>query len=208
MKKIEIINNWKKLSLQLKNKDIFLRPIIEKIGPPKLEIRSNYFRSLVEYIVWQQLSPQVANIIIEKIKLLSPPFPKPDFFIADNVLLLRNAGLSNSKITFLKDLSIKWKSERWRKGISKLSDMDLIRKLCEIKGIGIWTAQMFLIFSLGRPNVLPSLDYGIRKGIKTLYKLDLMPSADEVPKLVSHWESAYSVGSWYIWQALNRKLLI
>jgi len=202
-----ILLDWNRKAEILKKKDLRLAFVIQTIGKPTLEFESNLFRSLVESILSQQLAPTAARTIIQRVRCLNPPFPTASYIRQCRVTRLRKAGVSGQKSGYLKSLAEHWENRQWRSGWKTLADDKLIERLTSVKGIGIWTAQMFLIFSFGRTNVLPVLDYGIRRGIQILYSLPNVPHPNEVPTLVGHWEGAYSVASWYLWQGLDRKIL-
>ncbi|MBI3295170.1 MAG: DNA-3-methyladenine glycosylase 2 family protein [Deltaproteobacteria bacterium] len=199
---------WEHLAHRLRRQDGRLAPLIEAIGAPRLELETSEFRALAENILSQQLATKAARSIIEKVSALSRPFPGPETILKMNVKRLRASGVSQAKVEYLKALSRQWQISVWRKGWGKCSDEDLVERLTQVKGIGEWTAHMFLIFSLGRPNVFPIGDFGIRRGVMWLLKLDEMPLPKQMRELVPEWEGAYSVASWYLWQAQDRKLLI
>jgi len=138
-------------------KDPKLAKIIKQVGPFKIKITKNRFQSLIESIVTQQLSGAAANSIMTKFrKLYNPRFPKPIDVINTTTQSLRKTGLSRMKIMYIKELSKKIeKNELNLRTISILTDEEVITKLTEVKGIGRWTAEMFLIFSLGKLDVLP-----------------------------------------------------
>ena len=198
---------WRKLARDLKERDRALSALIAQIGEPELALQANSFRALIESILSQQLAPKASQTIIERFRLLQPPFPRPEFLLQVKPSRLRSAGVSPQKAGYLVALSEAWQNRRWRRGWGALEDEELVERLVEVKGIGLWTAHMFLIFSLGRPNVLPVGDYGVRRGLQLLYRLPELPSPIEVPEIVPHWKGGYSVGAWYLWRALDRKLL-
>ncbi len=198
---------WKKLSSTLSKADASLRPLIARLGPPTLEFESNHFRALAESILSQQLATAAARSIIGRFKELERPFPKPSSILKWRIPQLRKVGISKAKASYLKALSERWEDATWRRGWVTLSDEILVERLTEVKGIGVWTAHMFLIFSLGRPDVLPTLDFGIRRGIQLLHRLPELPHPKKVPELVPHWKGMSSVASWYVWKSLDSKLL-
>lgn len=198
---------WTELSKHLSRQDHRMRPLIRQIGPPAITLQSAPFRALVESILSQQLAPKASQSIIDRVTALSPPFPTPVALCSISSQRLRGAGVSSQKMSYLRSLCDQWSDRAWRRGWAQCSDEALIERLIKVKGIGEWTAHMFLIFSLGRPNVLPTGDYGVRRGVQLLFDLKEMPGPKQLPALVSHWTGAYSIGSWYLWQALDRKLL-
>jgi len=203
----QVRDEWGTLAKGLSERCRLLRPIIVTVGGPTLEINRNPYRALAESILSQQLAGSAARSIIGKFRQLESPYPRPESVIRWRVEKLRGAGVSAQKAGYLKALSERFLDKRWRRGWDRLEDAELIARLTEVKGIGEWTAQMFLMFSQGRPNVLPTLDYGVRKGAQLLFSLKELPTPKELPGLVKHWEGAYSVGSWYLWRALDQKLI-
>lgn len=199
---------WSSLALELSKRDVKLAPFIEQIGPPHFELRSEPYEALARSILSQQLATAAARTIILRFCELSPPFPSPEFVLKCRTPTLRKVGVSGRKALYLKDLAHFWRNATWRSGWEKLSDEELTNRLVEVKGIGEWTAHMFLIFSLGRPDILPTLDYGVRRGIALIHNLPTLPHPKELPGLVPHWKGAYSVAAWYLWKALDKKLLV
>lgn len=195
---------WITLSQTLHGRDERLAKLILEVGPPTIKLQKNSFRSLSESILSQQLSTASARTIRNRFAALSPPFPDAKTVLRLRKPQFRKAGVSPQKMGYLKSLATHWQDPVWRKGWAKLSDAELIERLTQVKGIGVWTAQMFLMFSLGRTNVLPIDDLGIRKGLQKLYALPELPHSKEVQSHVQHWEGAYSVGSWYLWRILDQ----
>lgn len=202
-----IYEPWTELAFQLAERDVALKPLVEKIGPPQITLRKDQFRALAQAILSQQLATKAAATITERFRALAPPFPGPGDVLKMRGSKLRSVGVSGQKASYLKALSAQWVDPRWRRGWGKLSDEELTERLVAVKGIGEWTAHMFLIFSLGRPNILPVGDFGVRRGIQRLRGLKEMPDPKELPTLVTEWEGAYSVGAWYMWRGLEQKLL-
>ena len=198
---------WESLAKELEKRDKRLRPFIRDIGYPVLELETDAFRALAQSILAQQLATRAAEVIIERFRKLAPPFPRPSAVLSLTPRRLRTAGVSPQKMGYLKALAERWQDASWRRGWTHASDEAVVERLTEVKGIGVWTAHMFLIFSLGRPNVLPVGDYGVRKGMQKIFGLSELPLPGEMLQLVPHWEGAYSVGAWYLWQAQDRKLL-
>ena len=199
---------WISLSRELKNRDPLLRPIIEVVGPPKIDLKPEPFRALCEAILSQQLAGSAARAIIGRFAEVEPPFPKPKTVASLKTPRFRSLGISAQKGSYLVALARAWQNERWRSDWKKLDNDTLVERLVAVKGIGTWTAHMFLIFSLGRPDVFPTGDYGVRKGFQLLHGLPELPKPSEMMPMVPHWEGAYAVASWYLWRALDRKLLV
>jgi len=198
---------WRAFSEKLRKRDARLAPLIAQVGPPRFELQPDPFRALVRAILSQQLAVAAAATITKRFCALSPPFPSAKKILQLTTEELRAVGVSGQKASYLKSLSQRWQDRAWKKGWSDLSDEELVARLIEVKGVGEWTAHMFLIFSLGRPDVLPVGDYGVRKGIQLLYGLEEMPSSKDLPELVPQWKGMASVGAWYMWRGLDLKLI-
>jgi DNA-3-methyladenine glycosylase II len=189
----------------LSRRDPVLRVHIKKHTPCLLRPHTRYFETLVDAIVSQQLSTKVANTILGRFKALYAPtrFPRPGDVLLTPDEKLRATGMSNGKVSFIKDLAAKTEDGTLKLSrLSRMSDEEVIEMLVKVKGIGVWTAHMFLIFSLGRLNVLPVGDLGIRKAIQTAYKFDDLPNAQEIEQVAQErgWRPYCSVASWYLWR--------
>ncbi len=189
----------------LKEKDPVLAEIIDRVGRCTLELEEDSFRGLAEAILYQQLSLKAASTIVGRFIEIYPnrPFPKPIDILETEDERLRKAGISRQKIRYLKDLSCKFMD-----GIvtpPKFSDMtndEIVEQLIKVKGIGRWTAEMFLIFSLGRVNVLPVDDLGFRKAIQKWYGFENFPSEVQIRIIAKKWEPYCTVATWYLWKSL------
>lgn len=186
----------------LKKKDPILAKLMERQGIISFATEGEMFQSLVESILTQQLAWAAASAIIERVKALYPHgVITPAALYATPVRKLRKAGVSPQKIRYLKDLS-----RRVAKGKLDLEtlrlgeDAVMLEALDEVLGIGPWTIHMLMIFTLGRPDVLPVDDLGIRKAIQTLYSLDKMPGKQEIESLAKEWHPYCSVASLYLWR--------
>jgi len=193
----------------LSKNDPILRSIIKRSKPCSLRPHRDYYISLLEAIVGQQLSMKAAASINRRfIQIVGDP-PLPEKIILYDDEILRTAGLSYSKIKYVKDLSLKILNKEVKlKQIHTLCDEDIIAELTRVKGIGLWTAQMFLIFTLARLDVLPYLDLGIRKSIQNLYGLKKLPEQAGVEKIAkkNNWKPYCSIASWYLWRSLDNEL--
>lgn len=191
----------------LSQTDPALRRVIERAGHCELRPHTNYYQELVRSIVGQQLSIKAAATILGRFKQLgSGDFPTPEEIIQIPDEKLRQVGFSRAKISYVKDLAdhvIKGRLKLDK--FEELPNEEIIVELTDIKGIGEWTAHMFLIFSLGRLDVLPTGDLGIRKGIQALYGLEFLPGDVEIRKIAEKkkWGGYESVASWYIWKAID-----
>ncbi len=199
----------------LSKNDPKLKNIISQAGECTIKPHKKYFELLVASIVGQQLSMYAARAIFNRFKNHFTPkkIPSTEDIIKTPTEHLRNLGLSYAKIRCLKDLCEKIESKVIHLNkFSKMPDEKIIDELIKVKGIGVWTAQMFLMFSLGRLNVLPAGDLGIRKGIKNIYSLRKLPDEPKIQKISkeNNWTPYKSVASWYVWRSLelNKKLKI
>lgn len=188
----------------LKAADPVLAPIIRKVGPCRLPAPrpgpKSVFESLVMAILYQQLTAKSAGAIYRKFKALYPRYPGPEDILATPDRALRRAGVSPQKTGYLKGLSAKVAGgEVDLRGLRSLGDEGAIEALTEIKGVGRWTAEMVLIFTLGRPDVLPVGDYGLQKAVREAYGLRNLPKPERFRRIAEPWRPWRSVGSWYLW---------
>lgn len=193
----------------LSARDPVLRRLIVRCGPCTYRPRAtgSVFAALAESIVYQQLSGKAAATIFARTRALFAPkrFPAPADLLATPVARLRSAGLSAAKAAALLDLA-----RLTLDGtvpplarVRRLPDDDLVERLTRVRGIGRWTVEMLLIFRLGRPDVLPVADLGVRKGFATLYRRPDLPTADELTAHAERWRPYRTLGSWYMWRALD-----
>jgi DNA-3-methyladenine glycosylase II len=192
----------------LRRVDAVLARVIDSVGPFTLEPRGGPFPSLARAIFFQQLAGPAARAIMKRIlDLLSTDdarFFTPDEFLAAADEDLRAAGLSRQKLSYLRDLAEKFASGELREDeFAEADDEEVIRRVTSVKGIGRWTAEMFLIFSLGRPDVLPVDDLGVRRGFQLVYGLDGSPSPEQMQSIAEPWRPFRSVGTWYMWRSLG-----
>jgi DNA-3-methyladenine glycosylase II len=181
--------------------------VIDDVGPCRFAVRDggSHFDHILRAIVYQQLSGSAAATIHGRvIALFDGTASMPAQVLATPDESLRAAGLSRQKITYVKDLA-----QRVHSGalpvhdLHELADQAVIDALTQVKGIGRWTAEMFLMFRLGRPDVLPDLDLGIRKAIQRAYGLRRMPNAERVHKIGAVWTPYRTIASWYLWRSLD-----
>ena len=195
----------------LKKSDRRLKIIIEGIKLRELAGRadaSGYFEAIVEAIVSQQLSIKAADTIFARFAALTPgrTFPKPREIIKIPVAKMRTCGLSKMKVSFIKDLARKTLDGSLNfKTIGTLSDEEVIEHLTSVKGIGRWTAEMFLIFSLRRDDVFSYGDLGLRNAMQRIYKMKKPPTPRQAGKITSQWKPYRSLGSRYLWASLKNK---
>lgn len=195
----------------LKRADPVLKSIIERVGPSRFAGRSlgSHLEALVRSIVSQQLSVSAADTIHGRlIALVGETNPLPERWLALDDPDMRAAGLSRQKIAYIRDLARHVQDgELPMAKLHLMSDDEVIEALIAVKGIGVWTAQMFLMFQLGRPDVLPVLDLGIRNAFRRAYRLRKSPTEKRMRALAKSWEPYRSVASWYLWQSLELPLL-
>jgi DNA-3-methyladenine glycosylase II len=211
----------------LKKSDPVMRAIIERIGPCRMQFGSPEFHNLAEAIVYQQLNGKAAATIFNRFAALAgaPLTPKGILKLSDEQM--RSVGLSKQKTAYLKDLSAKTAAGSLDfVRLPELPDAEVIEHLIQVKGIGVWTAQMFLMFSLKRENVLPIGDFGIRTAMhkhyldvkrvkaakksaakKSRQKKIKLPTPEQMEKIAKGWEPYRSVACWYLWKSLDVKTL-
>ena len=190
----------------LKNCDPVLRAIIEHVGPCRIEYSVPEFSSLAEAIVYQQLNGKAAVTIFKRFSDLAGDPLTPEGILKLSDEQLRAVGLSKQKSSYLKDLAAKTASGLLNfDTLHELPDEEVIKHLTQVKGIGIWTAHMFLIFSLRRPNILPTGDYGVQVAVKKHYRKRKLPKPKDMEKIARAWEPYRSVACWYMWRSLDIK---
>ena len=193
----------------LKRVDPVLAVIIDEVGPCRLEPRSDgtHFDALVRSIIYQQLSGKAAATIHARLKaLFADRNPTPAELLATPDEQLRAVGLSRQKLSYLKDFAAKVESgdvPLAAEVIDHLDDDEIIERLVQVKGIGRWTVQMFLMFRLGRRDVLPDLDLGIQNAIRRAYRMRKQPRPKDVVRIGAKWRPHASVASWYLWRFLE-----
>ena len=179
-----------------------MRDLIGLVGPFQLKLETNRFRALVRAIVAQQISTKAARSIQKKLEGLLPGALNAENLSRLTPVELRSAGLSPQKIGYVTDLTAKVLTRQVRlRRLSNMSDADVIQELVQVKGIGIWTAQMFLIFSLGRLDVFAPDDLGLRSAIRNLYGLSELPDKPTAHRYAEAWKPYSSVASWYCWRS-------
>ena len=196
----------RKALIHLKKSDPVLRSIIESVGPCRMEFGPAEFSSLAEAIVYQQLNGKAAVTIFQRFAELAGEPITPEGILKLSDEQLRAVGLSKQKSAYLKDLAAR--TAAGLLDFSKLPDMsdeEVIQHLTQVKGVGVWTAHMFLIFSLRRPNVLPTGDYGVQMAVKKHYRKRKLPKPLEMEKIARAWEPYRSIACWYMWRSLDIK---
>ena len=224
----------RKAVTHLKKADPVMRTIIERIGPCRMQFGPPEFHSLAESIIYQQLNGKAALAIFERFAALAGAPLTPDRILKLSDEQLRSVGLSKQKSAYLKDLATKTAAGLLDfSRLSNLPDDEVIEHLTQVKGIGVWTAQMFLMFTLKRQNVLPTGDFGVRLAMYRHY-LDVqrakaakksaaktrpasakkapkrkikLPTPEQMEKIAKCWEPYRSVACWYLWQSIDVKTL-
>jgi DNA-3-methyladenine glycosylase II len=192
----------------LKKCDPVLREIIERVGPFRMEYGEPQFCSVAEAIVYQQLNGKAAETIFKHFAALAGDPLTPEGILKLSDEQLRGVGLSKQKSAYLKDLAQKTASGVLDfSKLPELPDEEVIEHLTQVKGIGVWTAHMFLIFSLRRLNVLPTGDYGVQVALKRHYRKRKLPKPKDMEKIARAWEPYRSVACWYMWRSLDIKTL-
>jgi len=190
----------------LKKSDPVLRAIIERVGPCRMEFGPPEFHSLAEAIVYQQLNGKAAVTIFNRFAALAGKPLTPEGILKLTHEQMRGVGLSKQKSSYLSDLAAKTHSGLLDFArLADASDDEVIEHLTQVKGIGVWTAHMFLIFSLRRPNVLPTGDYGVQMAVKKHYKKRKLPKPKDMEKIAKPWEPYRSIACWYLWRSLDIK---
>jgi 3-methyladenine DNA glycosylase/8-oxoguanine DNA glycosylase len=193
----------------LRERDERLAELMDRVGPFRLRLATMQtpFEALAESIVYQQLTGRAAATILSRVVALFRPrrFPRPADLAAAPDPLLRGAGLSRGKIAALKDLAAKTESGVVPR-LSELRDMgedEIVERLTTVRGVGRWTVEMLLIFRLGRPDVLPATDYGVRKGFARAFRRRKLPEPKALLAHGERWRPFRTVASWYLWRALE-----
>jgi DNA-3-methyladenine glycosylase II len=201
---------WGAYDRELMRADKVLRRVMEERGPIDPEIdrrgsRPDPWEALARAIVGQQLSTRAAASIWAKLQAqFGGRTPTPEELLRKRRPTLRKAGLSNAKVEFLRDLAKRVGDGRLDlKRLASLSDEDVIAELVAVKGIGSWTAEMFLIFHLARPDVVSLGDLGIRRAVQIAYEMDELPGPEELEKLAEEWRPHRTLACLYLWRSLD-----
>ena len=190
----------------LKRTDPVLCRIINRVGDYGIEFRNPDFGTLVRSIVYQQLSGRVASVILGRLVKAAGGKLTPASILKLRPARMRTLGLSGQKTAYIRDLARHTRDGRVLfEELPVLSDEEVIERLTAVKGIGVWTAHMFLMFSLRRPNVLPTGDYGVQVAVKKHYKKRKLPKPKDMAKIAKCWEPYRSIACWYLWRSLDIK---
>ena len=190
--------------------DPVMRALVREFGPCKLEPepRRAPFESLVRAVAHQQLHGRAAETILRRFRALFSPrrFPRPkDIALVDDKAL-RGAGFSRAKVAAIRDIAEKTLSGvvPAARNFACLDDEEIIERLTEVRGVGRWTAEMLLIFQLGRPDVLPADDFGVRNGFRVAYKRRKMPAPRDLLAHGGRWRPHRTTAAWYLWRVADR----
>jgi DNA-3-methyladenine glycosylase II len=198
-------DRWAAAVKHLRRVDPHLKAIIDRIGPCRLEPHSDRFAALVRSIVGQQISTTAARSINQKLVALGGDPPRPERLIELGEVQLRTVGLSSAKARYILnvagavvsgELPLHEFDDSW-------DDQTIIRSLVAVKGIGVWTAEMFLIFVMNRPDVFPAGDLGVRAALRERHGLAELPTPRDCHPLAEPWRPYRSIASWYIWRRID-----
>ena len=196
----------KKAVLSLKKSDPDLKPLFNAFQIEDLTPETNYFQSLTRSIIYQQLSGKAAKTISDRFIALyeGKDYPSPNDILNTNHETLRSVGLSNAKANYIKNISQAFLDGTVDyKNLNNFSDDEIMNQLITIKGVGPWTAQMFLIFTLNRPDIFPLGDLGVQKGFQKYFKLEKVPTLDIMKKRTEQWKPFRTVVSLYLWRVID-----
>jgi DNA-3-methyladenine glycosylase II len=190
-------------SRTLRRRDPALGELIARVGACRMESRGTPYASLLRSVLYQQLAGSAARAIDRRFrKPYGYRYPSPVRLLAAPDAQLRAAGLSRQKVAAVKAVAHAFADgDVSNRRLPRMDDAEVVASVTQIRGIGEWTAHMLLMFSLGRPDVLPVGDFGVRKGAQILYDLPEMPKPRELEALAEPWRPYRSVGSWYLWRA-------
>jgi DNA-3-methyladenine glycosylase II len=194
--------------LHLKKSDPVLRAIIERVGPCRMEYGEPTFHNLAEAIVYQQLNGKAAVTIFRRFTGAAGDPLTPQGILGLTAAQMRAVGLSKQKSSYLRDLSEKTQAGRLEfERMGEMTDDEVIQHLIQVKGVGVWTAHMFLMFTLRRPDVLPVGDYGVQSAIKKHYRKRKLPKPKDMEKIARRWMPYRSIACWYLWRSLDIKTM-
>jgi DNA-3-methyladenine glycosylase II len=188
----------------LRAADAVLATIIGRVGAYDMQYHEPTFRALVRSIVFQQLHGKAARAIFDRLQAKAGGKITPDSILKLRPAQMRSLGLSRQKLTYIRDLARKTRDGLVEfEKFPQMSDEEVIAELTQVKGIGQWTAHMFLMFALRRPNILPTGDYGVRSAMRKAYGMKVMPKPRTMERLAKGWHPYCSIASWYMWRSLD-----
>jgi DNA-3-methyladenine glycosylase II len=192
----------------LQRVDPVLSELVRRVGPCTLARSKNHFLTLIEAIVWQQLSWHAACAIHERLlQAVGTRKPQPKDVLDTPLRKLMKAGLSRQKSIYVREVALFFENDRFPKKLGTLSDEQVADILMEVKGIGRWTAEMFLIFGLNREDVFPMGDLGIRKALHHYYNVALDSDASEVEAFTARWRPYRTIATWYLWKSGDAQVM-
>jgi DNA-3-methyladenine glycosylase II len=199
----------KEILLHFDQNDSVMAQVIRRIGPLKLKRNRNYFVVLCKAIVAQQISVAAADTITARFNaLFKGDAPTPEQVLKLTESALRGVGLSRQKAAYLKDLSVHFHEKTIRPHrLHYMDNEEVVQQLTAVYGIGRWTAEMFLIFSLNRPDVLPVGDLGLQLGLKKLYRMRKLPTVKRMRSLGGKWHPLETVATWYAWRTQDENIV-
>lgn len=192
----------------LKKSDPVMRALIARVGPCRMEFGEPTFHSLAEAIVYQQLNGRAAVTIFKRFTDAAGTPVTPEGILKLSEQKLRAVGLSKQKSSYLRDLAAKTQAGLLNfQRLADMPDAEVIEHLTLVKGVGVWTAHMFLMFTLRRPDVLPTGDYGVQVAIKKHYRKRKLPKPKDMEKIAKPWSPYRSIACWYLWRSLDIKTM-
>ena len=204
------MNDYSEGIAHIVKSDRTLADVIAQIGPCKLSLRTgSVFESLVRAIAHQQLTGRAANTILRRLQdaLGTSGSVAPETVLQAEMEVLRRVGFSLAKASYIREVALAVTSGAipTKATMRKMSDEEIIEKLTAVKGIGRWSAEMFLIFDLGRLNVLPLGDYGVRKGFAIAYGMKTLPRPRTITRRAKQWHPYRTLACWYLWRIVDMK---
>ena len=200
--------SMRKAILHLRKSDPIMRALIERVGPFRMEYGEPTFHSLAEAILYQQLNGKAAVTIFNRFTAAAGNPLTPEGILKLSDAQMRAVGLSKQKTAYLRDLAAKTQEGLLNfEELLNETDEDVIKHLTQVKGVGIWTAHMFLMFTLRRPNILPTGDYGVPSAIKKYYRKRKLPNPAIMEKIARAWEPYRSIACWYLWKSMDIKTM-
>jgi DNA-3-methyladenine glycosylase II len=200
-----VVNNSPENALAyLRSADPVLAEIIERVGDYAMQYHEPTFRALVRSIVFQQLHGKAARAIFDRLQQKAGGEITSESILKLRPAQMRALGLSKQKLTYIRDLARKTRDGlvEFQK-FPSMTDEEVMAELIQVKGIGEWTAHMFLMFALRRPNILPTGDYGVRSAMRKAYGMKVMPKPRTMERIAKCWHPYCSVASWYMWRSLD-----
>jgi len=194
------------LGLDLLKRDPKMNDLIKKFGSPEFDTKKDYFQSLLRSIVYQQLSGKSAKAIYDRFVnlILKNSYLSPKEVLKFSKDNMRKVGLSYQKIDYIKNLANYFEKNSFEKeDVKRMTDLEISKELTQIKGIGQWTVDMFLMFTLNRPDVMPYGDLGIQKGYKKIFDMEHLPTKEEMEDGSKIWRPYRTLACWYLWKIVN-----